>query len=87
MPGNVCELKNLVQRCFILAEDEIGRECIPMDDGAVEVASPTHLQVRVGSSIAQVEQRLILATLEHLDGDKEKAAQTLGISWRRSTTA
>ena len=34
----------------------------------------------VGSSIADVERRLILATLEELDGDKKRAAELLGIS-------
>ena len=34
----------------------------------------------VGSSIAEIERRLILATLERLNGDKKQAAETLGIS-------
>jgi DNA-binding NtrC family response regulator len=80
MPGNVRELKNLVQRAFILAVDEIGRESVPVQDGTVETVSPSHLQVKVGSSIADTEQRLILATLEQFGGDKEKTARTLGIS-------
>jgi two-component system response regulator AtoC len=80
MPGNVRELKNLVQRAFILAGDEIWRESVPIADGLAEPSSPTKLQVQMGSSIAETEQRLILATLEHFQGDKEKAAQTLGIS-------
>ena len=80
MPGNVRELKNLVQRAYILAGDEIGRESVPVDDDSLEPPSPSQLQVQVGSSIADAEQRLILATLEHFQGDKERAARTLGIS-------
>jgi DNA-binding NtrC family response regulator len=38
------------------------------------------LQVRVGSSIAEVERRMILATLDALDGNKKSAAEMLGIS-------
>ena len=38
------------------------------------------LEVRVGSSINEVERRLILATLDRLDGDKRQAAEVLGIS-------
>ena len=38
------------------------------------------LQVRVGSSIAEVERRMILATLDALDGNKKRAAEMLGIS-------
>ncbi len=41
---------------------------------------PKALIVRVGDSILEVERRLILATLEALDGDKPKAAQMLGVS-------
>ena len=53
---------------------------VPASDGLVETASAAHLQVNLGSSIAETEQRLILATLEHFHGDKEKTARTLGIS-------
>jgi two-component system response regulator AtoC len=38
------------------------------------------LEVPVGSSIAEVERRLILATLAACDGRKEETARTLGIS-------
>lgn len=38
------------------------------------------LEVHVGDSIAEVEKRLILATLDQLRGDKKRAAQLLGIS-------
>ncbi|MBK7976434.1 MAG: helix-turn-helix domain-containing protein [Deltaproteobacteria bacterium] len=36
--------------------------------------------VEVGSSIAEMEKRLILATLEHTAGDKKQTAKLLGIS-------
>ena len=38
------------------------------------------LQVRVGTSIDEVEERLIFATLELTEGDKKKAAEILRIS-------
>jgi len=34
----------------------------------------------VGTSIAEVERRLIMATLEQCSGDKKQAAQILGVS-------
>jgi two-component system, NtrC family, response regulator HydG len=80
--GNVRELRNVVQRAYILGEEEIGADALPLpqdvpversDDGPV-------LQVRVGSSIESVERRLILATLELTGGDKKQAASILGIS-------
>jgi DNA-binding NtrC family response regulator len=38
------------------------------------------VRVKVGASIADMEKRLILATLEETNGDKKQAAETLGIS-------
>jgi two-component system response regulator AtoC len=80
-PGNVRELKNTVERAAILADVEIGPELLPEPDPKRAAARRgTYLQVAVGSSIADVERRLILATLEDLDGDKKRAANQLGIS-------
>ncbi len=86
-PGNVRELKNLVHRAFILADDEIGPECLPSDvDGPSEMISIGNagsgpmLQVRVGTSVAEAERRLVLATLDQFQGDKQRAAEVLGIS-------
>jgi DNA-binding NtrC family response regulator len=79
-PGNVRELKNVVHRAFILADDEIGPECLPPEVGGERSPRGPDLRFRVGASIGEVEQRLILATLEHLRGDKKRAAEVLGIS-------
>jgi DNA-binding NtrC family response regulator len=80
-PGNVRQLKNVVERAWILADDVIGAESLPLPEGAVaNDESASVLQVSVGSSIESVEQRLILATLDQLEGDKKRAAETLGIS-------
>jgi len=38
------------------------------------------LHVRVGTSLAETERRLILATLRELNGDKKRAAEILVIS-------
>jgi DNA-binding NtrC family response regulator len=81
-PGNVRELRNVVQRAFIVAEDTIGADHVPLPLANVpEGGSPDHgLVVYPGTPIADVERRLILATLEHCDRDKKKAAEALGIS-------
>ncbi len=80
-PGNVRELKNVIERAAILADGVIGPEMLPEPDPSRVIATPeSTLQVRVGSTIGDVERRLILATLEELDGDKKRAAQVLGIS-------
>ena len=38
------------------------------------------LSIRVGTSIAEAERALILATLDHFDGQKERSAAALGVS-------
>jgi two-component system response regulator AtoC len=80
-PGNVRELRNVVERAAILADSVIEAELLPEPDPrrAAERVGST-LQVRVGSSIADAERRLILATLEEFEGDKKRASEVLGIS-------
>jgi DNA-binding NtrC family response regulator len=77
-PGNVRELRNVLQRAFILAEDDIGLDALPL--GVHEQAEGSSLLMKVGTSVPEAERRLILATLEHFDGDKKKAADVLKIS-------
>ena len=43
-------------------------------------APASGLVVKVGTSIAEAERRLVLATLEHFQGDKKKTASVLKIS-------
>jgi two-component system, NtrC family, response regulator AtoC len=81
-PGNVRELKNVVQRAFILAEEHVGVDSLSLEvDEEQEASAPTSsLTVRVGVSMAEMERRLILATLDHFEGNKLKVADILGIS-------
>ena len=82
-PGNVRELKNTIQRAFILAEEELDLLGLI---GQGQMAERAHapragrIEVEVGGSIADAERRLILATLDKVDGNKKQAAETLGIS-------
>jgi DNA-binding NtrC family response regulator len=79
--GNVRELKNEVHRAYILSgnEVELGRATTP---GSAEAGrSQAALEsIPLGSSVASVEKKLILATIEHCKGDKARAAGILGIS-------
>jgi two-component system, NtrC family, response regulator HydG len=77
-PGNVRELRHVVQRATIMS-----------DAGANELALPDRFEspfgeqrqgLTIGRSIRDVERELIMRTLEHLNGDKKAAAETLGIS-------
>lgn len=79
-PGNVRELKNVVHRAFIMANDVLEPTCLPTELGISPEPKGPFFTVRVGCSIASAEKRLILATLEELAGNKEKAAEVLGIS-------
>lgn len=81
-PGNVRELKHLVERAYILSEEVIDQElqsAIDDQTGTLE-SSDNLVAVPIGTSIAQMEQRLILATLEHTGDDKQAAADILGVS-------
>jgi DNA-binding NtrC family response regulator len=82
-PGNVRELKNVIERAYILADDQIEASHIPADVGVPEVELPEQSAappLKVGTSLADAERRLIMATLTHFAGDKRRAAETLGIS-------
>jgi DNA-binding NtrC family response regulator len=94
-PGNVRELRNVVHFAYVLSEDIIdidslpgevqrgGKASEPQAAGAAEAkneASSGTFTVRVGSTIAEVERRLILATLREYQEDKPKSANVLGIS-------
>ena len=86
-PGNVRELENTMHRAVLLAEgDEIGVDAIRIPDGSAPVSksggdggAPEAL---VGQTVAQVEQALILQTLDHCLGNRTHAANILGISIR-----
>ena len=82
-PGNIRELKNVIERAYILADDQIEASHIPTDVGVPEVELPEQSAappLKVGTSLADAERRLIMATLTHFAGDKRRAAETLGIS-------
>ncbi len=80
-PGNVRELRNAVHRAFIMAENKlIDANCLPDTPSMSKQESGPYLTVRVGSRLAEVERKMILATLEQCGGIREKAADVLGVS-------
>ena len=81
-PGNVRELRNIVYRAYVMANGStIVDECLPPTQvSAPAVNGAPAITVRVGTTLAEIERQVTLATLEHLGRHKEKTAATLGIS-------
>ncbi|MBS1189729.1 MAG: putative transcriptional regulatory protein [Rhodocyclaceae bacterium] len=77
-PGNVRELKNYVQRAYILSDEVIDVRLAP--ETFLESNPSSILTVRIGSTLDDVNRRLIEATLLECGNVKRKAAEILGIS-------
>ena len=78
-PGNVRELYNVVQRAFIMAEGRVISDPGILSTRASSPARDATIEVRVGDSLADVEQRLILHTVSRCR-TQDEAARTLGVS-------
>lgn len=81
-PGNVRELRNAVQRAYVMTEDaNITEEWMPSGSALGQAKNMRdYLEVKIGTSIAEVERRLIYATLKRFNNHKEMAAAALGVS-------
>jgi DNA-binding NtrC family response regulator len=92
-PGNVRELRNAVQRAWVMAGGtEIGEEWLPRTPSSAAARGPEppgsagtagpRISIPVGTSLADAERQLILATFEHCAGQRERTAALLGISMK-----
>jgi DNA-binding NtrC family response regulator len=79
-PGNVRELKHVIERAFILAGERLDADMLPVESEMPANRTGEGLGIEVGMSIAEVERRLLVATLERFEGDKKRTAKVLGIS-------
>ena len=77
-PGNVRELRHVVQRATIMSDTAASELVLP--DRFESPFGEQRQGLTIGRSIRDVERELIMRTLEHLNGDKKAAAETLGIS-------
>ena len=93
--GNVRELENAMHRAVLLASGrEITPDAIRMPDGSAFTGSGSSVARQaadaaqtvqtdmIGRTVAEVEQDLILNTLDHCLGNRTHAANILGISIR-----
>jgi Nif-specific regulatory protein len=80
-PGNIQELRNIMERTYILAEDKYVDEqhlprLIAEEVAEVEEEAQNFSEMTLHS----LEKLHICRTLDHLDGNKTRAAKVLGIT-------
>jgi DNA-binding NtrC family response regulator len=81
--GNVRELKNAVERSFILADELLEFDfplSMPVPTSTTATVQRAGLHVPLGSSLDEAERSLIEVTLDYCEGDKKRAAAVLGCS-------
>jgi len=76
-PGNVRELRNVVEWAVVLASGEL----IQPEDLTIEgVVEPEALQGKMKAEVEDVEKREMIAALQSVGWNREKAAKQLGMS-------
>ncbi len=88
-PGNIRELKNVIERAIILENDEylklvhFPRDMVPGGGGSSSVAEPAGpfkiVLPEEGIDIEDVERELIRQAIEQSDGNQSKAARKLNL--------
>jgi DNA-binding NtrC family response regulator len=84
-PGNIRELRNVLERALALGEDEgqIRPRDLPLelrDTSASLPTTPLRTSDAPPSSLREMERRHIEATLDYFRGNRTRAAEALGIS-------
>jgi two-component system response regulator HydG len=81
-PGNVRELENCIERAVVLSKGPfVGVDVLPPAVLSGRKRAEV-LSIPIGTTLQEAEMQLIRATLDSTDGDKETAANVLGIASR-----
>jgi DNA-binding NtrC family response regulator len=81
-PGNVRQLRSVLERAIVLSsQDLLDLDTLPADWACVDPSGS--FEVRIGTSLGEVERRLIYETLRAVGGHRLQAAKVLGISRRK----
>jgi DNA-binding NtrC family response regulator len=80
-PGNVRQLRNVIERALIVCEGRtIRKNDLPEDFRAATSPDGGFVKIRLGASLDEVEKEMITRTLEFTGGNKTRAADVLGVS-------
>jgi DNA-binding NtrC family response regulator len=80
-PGNVRQLRNVIERALIICRGRtIGRHDLPEEFQSISQVDTGYVKMRLGSTLEEMEKELILRTIEFANGNKTRAAQVLGVS-------
>src|SRR5208283_4887884 len=80
-PGNVRQLRNVIERALIVCEGHtIRKPDLPDDFRAAGGADGSFIKIPLGSSLDDVEKEMISRTIEFTAGNKTRAAEILGVS-------
>lgn len=80
-PGNIRELKNVIQRAYILANGDLVQPTPPTRTVALPVAeTEDSITFTVGTPLHEVEKRMLFKTLAYYDNNKSRAARALGVT-------
>ena len=80
-PGNVRELKNIIERASVLAPEPVIKPTdLPADLLEANDRKVTEDSFSLSDAVAKAEKQLLVKALSHTNGKRAEAAELLGIS-------
>ncbi len=81
-PGNVREIKNVVERAIVLTQDRVITQKDLPENISGGRAENRKFAIPFGMPLREIEKKIIIETLKRSKGDKEVTARLLGITPR-----